>query len=358
MVSMSEAPLSTTATLYDAVRAIEASQRRIAVVVDRGGKLLGTLTDGDIRRCLLAGGTLQSAAVDAMNAEPLTATHGCTDAHLLDLMRIGNVMCIPIVDAAGTFKTLIHLRDLGTDEAVAGPTSAFAAAVIMAGGEGARLRPLTESIPKPMVEIGGMPLLERHIRRLSRVGIHTAYISVNYLSEVIEDHFGDGERFGIRIEYLREQTKLGTAGALSLLPAPPSAPLVVMNGDIVTRPDFASLQAYHATHAAAVTVAAVDYRVNIPYGVIRAEGPYVAGLQEKPSQRFLCNAGIYAVDPGVLHLIPYGAYYDMTDLIADCLSRGHKVAVYPMHEYWSDIGTADDLEKTRAAFDQMADQYE
>jgi dTDP-glucose pyrophosphorylase len=358
VVSVIDIPLSTAATLFDAVRAIEASQRRIAVVVDETGRLIGTLTDGDVRRCLLVGGTLKTSAVDAMNPQPLIAVQGCSDAHLLELMRVGNVMCIPIVDSAGVFKTLVHLTDLGTNDGGTSDSNiGFAAAVIMAGGEGARLRPLTESIPKPMVEIGGVPLLERHIRRLSHAGIETAYISVNYLSHVIEHHFGNGERFGIRIEYLREKTKLGTAGALSLLPAS-SAPFLMMNGDIVARPDFASLYAYHTSHGAALTVAAVDYRVNIPYGVIRAEGPYLAVLEEKPSQRFLCNAGIYAVDPAALRLIPESAFYNMTDLIADCLARGYKVAVYPMHEYWSDIGTADDLEKTRAAFAEMVEHYD
>lgn len=176
----------------------------------------------------------------------------------------------------------------------------------MAGGEGMRLRPLTETIPKPMVDIGGVPLIERQIQRLVRAGIRRAYISVNYLSHIIEKHFGDGVDFGLEICYLREQEKLGTAGALSLLPERPVAPIIVMNGDILTTSDFGSLYAFHNNYSAQVTVAAVDYRVNIPYGVIRAEGPYVTELAEKPSQRFLCNAGIYAVSPLALGMLPLG----------------------------------------------------
>jgi dTDP-glucose pyrophosphorylase len=346
---MSETPLSKTATLYDAVHAIEVSKRRIAVVVDDTGRLLGTLTDGDIRRCLLGGGSLEVPAANAMNRQPLVAGVGSSESALLEVMRNGNVMCIPIVDANGTFKDLVHLRDLTGREGVLEVDQRFVAAVIMAGGEGSRLRPLTESIPKPMIKVGGVPLLERQIRRLSSVGIDLAYISVNYLSHVIEQHFGDGSNFDIEIRYLRECTKLGTAGALSLLPEKPNGALVVMNGDIVAKSDFASLYNYHRTHDSTITVAAVDYRVSIPYGVIRSDGPFVAALEEKPSQRFLCNAGIYALNPDALDFIPAGRPYDMTDLISDCMAAGLKVAVYPMHEYWSDIGTPDDLERTRAA---------
>lgn len=347
---MTERALDHAATLYDAVRAIESSRRRLAVVVDPQRKLLGTLTDGDVRRCLLAGGTLQTAAVDAMNPRPLTAKSGSSAALLLELMRSGNVLCIPLVDGNGIFERLVHLHDLGPAERASSAGEAFSAAIVMAGGEGARLRPLTESIPKPMLDIGGVPLLERHVRRLARTGIKVVYISVNYLSHVIENHFGDGSRFDIRIRYLREHTKMGTAGALCLLPERPQRPIIVMNGDIVTTSDFSNLFAYHCEQKSALTVAAAEYRVNIPYGVIHAAGAEVLAVEEKPSQRFLCNAGIYAVSSEALALIPSNRFYNMTDLIDDCIAQRKRVSVFPMHEYWSDIGTLDDLEKTRAAF--------
>jgi NDP-sugar pyrophosphorylase family protein len=188
---------------------------------------------------------------------------------------------------------------------------------------------------------------------LARAGLKRVYISVNYLSHVIEDHFGNGAEFGIEICYLREQEKLGTAGALALLPEQPRGPIVVMNGDILTTSDFGSLHAFHLAHAAEVTVAAVDYRINIPYGVIRTEGAYATGLEEKPSQRFLCNAGIYAISPSVLNLLQGAGHLNMTDIIDSCLRRKKPVAVFPVHEYWSDIGTPDDLEKARIFFAQM-----
>lgn len=350
---MSDTRLGPDSPLMEAVRTIEASRRRMAVVVEAEHRLLGTLTDGDVRRCLLAGGSLETPVSQAMNASPLIAEEGATAGYLLDLMRKRNVMALPIVDGDGRFLRLVHLIDLERPENYTAVTAEFDFAVIMAGGEGTRLRPLTATIPKPMVDIGGTPLLERQIESLARAGLKRVYLSVNYLSHVIEGHFGDGTDFGIEIRYLREQEKLGTAGALALLPERPVRPIVVMNGDILTTSDFASLHTFHQAHAALVTVAAVDYRVNIPYGVINTEGAYATRLVEKPSQRFLCNAGIYAVSPQALDLLQGTAHLNMTEIIDACLARGMPVSVFPVHEYWSDIGTPDDLEKARAFFAQM-----
>ncbi len=339
--------------LIAAVRAIECSRRRTAVVVDAEHRLLGTLTDGDIRRCLLGGGSLETPVSQAMNVSPLVAEEGAPAGYLLDLMRKRNVLALPVVDGDGRFKRLVHLIDLEHPNHVTPVMAEFDFAVIMAGGEGTRLRPLTATIPKPMVDIGGAPLLERQIESLAKAGLRRIYVSVNYLSHVIEEHFGDGADFGIETRYLREQEKLGTAGALSLLPEKPSRPIVVMNGDILTTSDFGSLYAFHKAHGAQVTVAAVDYRVSIPYGVINTEGAYATSLVEKPSQRFLCNAGIYAVSPQALDLLKGVGYLNMTDIIEACLTRGMPVAVFPVHEYWSDIGTPDDLEKARTFFAQV-----
>jgi dTDP-glucose pyrophosphorylase len=342
------------ATLFDAVRAIEASHRRIAVVTSETGALLGTLTDGDVRRCLLAGGNLQTSVSNAMNPRPLTALPGSKPGYLIDIMKRGNVLAIPLVDERGRFVELVHLMDLSAEPGGSGFQAAaqFAFAVIMAGGEGARLRPITQNIPKPMIEIAGVPLLERQVRRLAEASVRRIYVSVNYLSHIIEDHFGDGSRFGVEIRYLRERVKLGTAGALSLLPEQPEAPIIVMNGDILTTSSFASLEAFHRAHQAHVTVAAIDYRVNIPYGVLCADGPYVTEVLEKPAQRFLCNAGIYAVSPQAVPLVPAGERFDMTQLIECCLAHRQLVAVFPLHEYWSDIGTPDDLERARSFFER------
>ena len=350
---MSDGLLSPGAPLMAAVRSIEATRRRMAVVVDAEHRLLGTLTDGDVRRCLLTGGSLQTPLSQAMNSSPLVAQEGAPAGYLLDLMRKRNVMALPVIDGEGRFKRLVHLIDLEHPNNITPVPAEFDFAVIMAGGEGARLRPLTATIPKPMVDIGGTPLLERQIESLAKAGISRIYLSVNYLGHVIEQHFGDGTGFGVEIRYLREREKLGTAGALALLPERPDSPIVVMNGDILTTSDFGSLYAFHQAHGAQVTVAAVDYRVSIPYGVINTDGAYATGLVEKPSQRFLCNAGIYAVSPQALDLLKGAGYLNMTDIIEACLTRGMPVAVFPVHEYWSDIGTPDDLEKARTFFAQQ-----
>jgi dTDP-glucose pyrophosphorylase len=346
---MSERPLQHDARLVDAVNAIEASRRRIAIVTDDRGRVIGTLTDGDVRRCLLAGGTLETAVSRAMNPNPVVGEVNSTHGYLIDLLRRANVTALPLVDAAGVFQRVVHFTDLGHEEPI-DDARGFAFAVIMAGGEGTRLRPLTHEVPKPMLEIGGMPMLARQIERLARAGIKRVYLSVNYLAHVIEEHFRDGAEFGIEVRYLREQERLGTAGALSLLPERPESPVLVMNGDILTTSDFGSLFAFHRSNGADITVAAVDYRVNIPYGVLQAEGAFVTGLTEKPSQRFLCNAGIYAVSPRLLSLLHESAFQDITDLIQRCLEQSVPVAVFPVHEYWSDVGTPDDLDKARALF--------
>jgi len=350
---MSDIPLTAAARLVDAVRAIEASRRRIAVVTGHDGRLLGTLTDGDVRRCLLAGGSLDTPVPDAMNRNPLSALNGSSEGYLLDLMRRGNILAVPLLDEAGRFQRLVHLTDFSPADAP-GDAANFAFAVIMAGGEGMRLRPITENIPKPMIDIGGMPLLERQIERLAAAGLKRLYLSVNYLSHVIEQYFGNGAGFGLEIRYLKECEKLGTGGALSLLPERPERPILVMNGDILTTSDFGSLHSFHVNHGAHMTVAAVDYRINIPYGVIHTEGPFATGLAEKPSQRFLCNAGIYAVSQQALELIPRGGHFNMTDLIQACLAASRSVAVFPVHEYWSDIGTPADLERARDLFSKAA----
>lgn len=350
---MIEKPVRPEARLIDAVRAIETSRRRIAVVVDADNRLAGTLTDGDIRRHLLAGGSLDAQVAKAMNPNPLSAQEGSPEGYIKDLMRLKNVVAIPLLDQNGKYLRLVHLMDLEYGESLSDDPVGFSFAVIMAGGEGTRLRPLTETIPKPMVEIGGVTLLERQIRRLVKRGIPRVYISVNYLGHIIEEYFGNGDGFGIEVCYLREQEKLGTAGALTLLPEQPDGPIIVMNGDILTTSDLDSFYHFHNAHGANITVAAVTHRVHIPYGVIRAEGPFITGLIEKPSERFLCNGGIYALSPQSLEHLPKNAYSNMTDLVEICLSRRLPVAVFPVHEYWNDIGTPDDLAKARIHFSNM-----
>ncbi len=345
---MTETPLQMDARLVDAIKAIESTHRRIAVVVDKDCRVIGTLTDGDIRRCILRGGTIETSVKEAMNRHPMTCNSNCSETHILELMRQGNIEALPSTDQEGRLVRLIHISDISMMQSQSESRADFAFAVIMAGGEGLRLRPITETIPKPMVDIGGLPLIEHQIRRLASAGICQVYISINYLGHIIESYFGDGSDFGVSIKYLKEERRLGTAGALSLLPERPKAPIVVMNGDILTMCDFNGLFDFHVSHDAAVTVGAIHYHVNIPFGVIQSEDSLVKGLVEKPSQRFLCNAGIYAVSTEALDHLRGMQFWNMTDMIESCLESSLQVVVFPIHEYWSDVGNHDDLEKARA----------
>ena len=342
---MNEPVLAADATLRDAVRVLEESRRFIAVVVDASGRLLGTVSDGDVRRAILAGKKLSNLVIDSMAENPVTVPDDIDQPAVQAFIHQTRIAAVPVVDSEGRFLRVEYDHSLYAGSDVPQSCAGYGAAVIMAGGEGRRLRPLTETLPKPMIEVGGVPLLERQVRRLAQAGISRIYISTNYLGHVIEDYFGDGDAFGVVISYLRERTRLGTAGALSLLPEWPSAPLLVINGDVLTTSDYGALLGYHLSRDAMVTVSAVQHSVEIPYGVLELEGTQVVGLAEKPTQTFLCNAGIYAVSPEAAALVAHGEFIDMTDLIRMALDAGKPVAVFPIHEFWADIGTPSDLER-------------
>jgi len=340
--------LLATATLIDAISAIEATNKRLAVVLSGSRHILGTLTDGDIRRYILQGHTLETSVTEAMNKSPIIASVNTSDSALHEMLSSHNIRSLPLVDGENKYVRTLNEMELGSLDKATINEKTFFAAVIMAGGEGTRLMPLTENMPKPMVDINGLPLLERQIRRLCNMGITLIYISVNYLSEVIEDYFGDGSRFGVEIQYLHEDKKLGTAGALSLLPSFDGLmPVLVMNGDVLTNSDFVNLYHFHQDHNSMVTVSAINYHIDIPYGVIDYDGTEVKALREKPSEKFFCNAGIYALSNEVLNKIPKNTFWNMTDLVEQCLRNKEKVTVFPVHEYWSDIGTPADLERVR-----------
>jgi dTDP-glucose pyrophosphorylase len=339
------------ATMFDAISVIESSPKRLAVIVSEDNQVLGTLTDGDIRRHILQGGSLKASVMDALNQTPVVASVSTSDSILRKMLTENNIRSIPLTDDQNKYIRTLDSNELCSDDRAAVHEKMFSTAVIMAGGEGTRLMPLTENLPKPMIEINGLPLLERQIRRLCNMGIQLIYISVNYLSEIIEDYFGSGKKFGIEIRYLHESKKLGTAGALSLLPNLNDLETVlVMNGDILTTSDFINLLHFHEDQQSAITICAVDYHIKIPYGVIKYDGVEVKAIHEKPSQQFFCNAGIYALSNSVLKKIPINKFFNMTDLIEKCLSEDDMVSVFPVHEYWSDIGTAEDLDKVRKEF--------
>ena len=345
---MKQNTITLEANLIDAVRVIESTSKRLAVVVDQDNRVIGTLTDGDIRRSLLDGKDLDTPITEAMNKKPIISRDNVADSLLKKILIQNNIRSIPIVDNKNRYLRTLYETEIFHKDSQTYLEKTFTAAVIMAGGEGSRLRPLTEKIPKPMLEINGIPLLERQIRGLERTGIKTIFISINYLGQIIKDYFLDGRGFGVKIYYLQEDKKLGTAGALSLLPKfDKNANLLVMNGDIFTKSDFVNLYHFHKEHNSSITISAIDYLVSIPYGVVESSGVKVTGLREKPSQRFFCNAGIYAVSVDILNKVPEEKFWNMTDLVDVCLADKINISVFPVHEHWTDIGNSDDLAEAR-----------
>lgn len=338
--------LPAAAPLRQALKQIDRNGKGIVLVTDGGGRLVGTITDGDIRRAILAGLAVDAPVSDLLAARPaehprpVTAPVGTAADALVRLMQDRGVRQIPLLDGDGRVSGLTTL-----DELLPGVLPP-AQAVIMAGGFGSRLRPYTDDTPKPMLRVGDRPLMERTVGQLRAAGIRRVNVSTHYLPEKIVGHFGDGRDFGVEFNYLQEDQPLGTAGALGLMD-PPAGRCLVINGDILTRVDFRALLAYHTEHAAALTVGVRTYEIDVPYGVVEADGPRVRRVVEKPSVRFFVNAGIYVLEPLAHALIPPGRRFDMTDLIALLIQEGHAVVSFPIVEYWLDIGRHPDYEQAQ-----------
>lgn len=330
------------ATVLDAIRRIDAGCQ-IALVVDEAGRLAGTVTDGDVRRGILRGLPLSAPVSAVMTASPRTAPAGTPDAEVLRVMRTLEIHQIPLVDAEGR---LTGIRTLDTLLQRHQPNLV----VLMAGGLGLRLRPLTDALPKPMLPIGGRPILETILESFINQGFKRFCISVNYHGHIIRDHFGDGLKWGAEITYLEEGDRMGTAGSLSLIPERPEHPVIVMNGDILTAVNFQQLLAFHTRNAAAATMAVQEHTLKVPYGVVQVENARLIGIQEKPAHRFFINAGIYALNPEVLARIPTDAPYDMPTLFQDLLAAGERTVAFPVHEYWLDIGQPGDLKRAEDEF--------
>ena len=329
--------------ISDAIASIDRSGRvSIALVVDESRHLVNTLTDGDVRRGILAGLTLSDPVSRLLerkrntpHPEPVTSPASTSPAELLRILQEHMVRQLPLLDPAGVPVDVVILSDF-LAEAVK-PIQA----VVMAGGQGTRLRPLTEDVPKPLLPVAGKPVMEFIVDQLREVGVKRIHVATHYQAEKIMDHFGDGKAFGVDIEYVPESEPLGTGGALGLLRAP-SETTFIINGDILTEVDFRSFLTFHQDHGAEMTVGVRRYEVPVPYGVVECDGPWLKGLREKPQLSFFVNAGIYLVEPSVFSLIPPGRHLNITDLIARLVAAGRTVASYPICEYWLDIGQHED----------------
>ena len=335
-------------SVREAMTCIDLNARGIALVVDENRKLLGTITDGDIRHAMLSGanldlpvGQLLERKAGGPYGKPVTAPLDADAASLLFLMQEHSVRQIPLVDEQNCVAALATRDELLPNEAL------DLQAIIMAGGFGTRLLPLTEQVPKPMLPIGTRPLLELIVDQLRTAGIRQVNVATHYKEEVITDHFGNGQGFGVDIRYVKEDQPLGTAGALSLLEES-TEPLLVINGDILTRVDFRAMLNFHKEHQAELTVAVRQYDIRVPYGVITTDGAVVRGISEKPVVSQLINAGIYLLNPSVRRLIPNGQPYDIPELIERLLAEERTVVSFPIREYWLDIGKADQYDQAKA----------
>jgi dTDP-glucose pyrophosphorylase len=324
------------ATLADVLTRIDASGYQIALVVDRDDRLLGVVTDGDVRRAILRGAPLGSPVTAVMNSSPVSALHGTSRRQQLAAMRRQVVHQLPIVNGAKAVVGLVLIDDL------IGATEKPNWAVLMAGGLGSRLRPLTESVPKPMLVVRGKPILETILENLVNEGFRKFFVSVNYRADMITRHFGDGSSWGIEISYLREEERLGTAGALALLPRQPQHPIVVMNGDLLTRASVSSLLEFHEANKSAATMAVREYELQVPYGVVHTAGERITALEEKPVHKFCINAGIYALSPEALAHVPRDAAFDMPALFERLNALGAPTLAFPLREFWLDIGRVED----------------
>ncbi len=326
-------------TIHTLIKRFNSRAEQIGIVVDEQRRLLGTVTDGDLRRGILRGVTTDAPVREIMNAAPRTLTIDQPRDDVIGFMRRERVRHLPIVDFAGRAVDLISLNKL------LGPTPQPYPVVIMAGGEGSRLRPLTEHTPKPMLDVGGQPILETIIRRCAAVGFNDFFISVNYRADVIKHHFGDGHNLGVQICYLHEMTPLGTAGPLGQLPPGITSPVLVLNGDILTKMDPARLIDFHRDAGAAATMGVREYEYQIPYGVVDLDDSEIRGLREKPVSRQFINAGVYVLDQRALELLPKDSASDMPALFTACRAEGLKTLAFPIREYWVDIGHLDDYRR-------------
>lgn len=330
-------------SIAEALQRLQQAGTGMLVVAEEGGMFRGVITDGDVRRRILSGDPLTRPCGEIATRSPVIASPELTPAEVLHLMDVGReflVNQIPVVDDDGIAVGLWLRSDF-----TASPRPELAA-VIMAGGFGTRLRPMTDSLPKPMLPMNGRPLLERTIERLRAAGIHDVRVTTHYLAERISGHFGDGSAFGVEITYLPEEHPLGTAGSLAGLRGG-SQPLLVINGDILTKVDFQAMLAFHREHRADITVGVRSYEMQVPYGVVECEGAQVRGFREKPVERFFVNAGIYLIEPTALGYIPEGERFDMSDLIDRLLQRGRPVVSFPIIEYWVDVGRQVDYEQAQ-----------
>ncbi|MEN3158170.1 nucleotidyltransferase family protein [Alkalimonas sp. NCh-2] len=328
-------------TIRQVLTVINQQALKLAMVIDDKNQLLGTVSDGDIRRAILKGASLEDPIDQVMFRNPTTAILGTKREKLLELMDKKQLHAIPIIsnnEVVGleTLYALLHKQTYNNP------------VFLMAGGFGTRLRPLTDNCPKPLLKVGGKPILEIVLDNFIKAGFVNFYISTHYMPEMIREYFGDGSKWQVNITYVHEETPLGTGGALGLLPSDlADLPLILMNGDVLTNVDFERVLAFHNKNAASATMCVRDYEYQVPFGVINGEGNRIVSMVEKPIQRYFVNAGIYVISPELRKSVQQNQRLDMPTLLEQAIERNREVLMFPIHEYWLDIGRKEDFERAQ-----------
>jgi len=339
MINIVEISLSPTATIKDALRLIDHGAVKIALIVDKDNHLLGTLSDGDIRRGLLRKKILEDSIEDIYFKNPVCAYKNDSRDTLLNLIAQHKISQIPIIDKN---KKIVDLFVLDDNLSIKQYKNTV---VIMVGGLGTRLRPLTENIPKPMLEVGGKPILLNIVEGLAKNGFTNLIMCLGYKSNVIQDFFQNGSDFGVEIEYIVEDKKMGTVGALTLLKQKPNETFFVMNGDLLTNFNYEQMLDFHNFHNSKATMCVREYDFQVPYGVVNLNNEDIVSIEEKPVHSFFVNAGIYLFEPECIDLIPNNEFYDMPSLIEKIIATKRKVVSFPVREYWLDVGRMDEFKK-------------
>ncbi len=336
-------------TIKDALKLIDQSSKQILLVVDDHGKLIGTVSDGDIRRGLLKGYCLDESIEKIYFTEPTVVYINDSKENIIRLAIAKKIHQIPIIDNSGNLVGLETLDDLVTEQRKSNSV------VLMVGGQGTRLGELTKTMPKPMLHVGNKPILQTIIENFAKYGNTKFILTVNHLSHIIEEYFGDGSCFGVTIDYVHEKQRMGTAGALSLMRDKLTEPFFVMNGDLLTNVNFEHLYDFHMSQEAMGTMAVREYDFQVPYGVVNVENGLIVSIVEKPIHKFFVNAGIYMLSPDVLSLVPDGKFFDMPCLFEKIIAQDNKVASFPVHEYWLDIGRMNDFERANIEYSEIFD---
>ena len=336
--------LSENDSIKKALEIIDRGALKIALIVDNNKKLLGTVTDGDIRRGLLKGVSLEDQVSLVMHKNPFVAKMSESRDLILKKALEKKIYQIPIVDENGIVIGIEVIEELIK------PKEKNNKVILMVGGLGTRLRPLTEKVPKPLLKVGDKPILETIIENFKKYGFVNFILTINYKGEMIKDYFKDGSKFGVNIEYVEEKKRMGTAGSLSLLKERPKEPFFVMNGDLLTTLNYEHFLDYHISNNSIATMAVKEYEIQVPFGVVNLEDNRIVSIEEKPIHKFFVNAGIYVLSPECLDYIPKDEYFDMPSLFKKLIEDNKKTVSFPIREYWMDIGRLEEYERANREY--------